>query len=53
MPPKIDIPDGCSSKNDANQNICFAYNLQSQGLPGEGIQVQEGRTRLLEERMFW
>ena len=49
--PKVDIPDGCVSKNDSNQNICFAFNRKS--LPGEGFQMQEGLACVLEEELFW
>ena len=38
--PKIDIPDGCSSKNDANQNICFAYNRKA--CPVRGFKCRRG-----------
>ena len=31
---KIDIPSNCSAKNDANQNICFAYNRKSCAVRG-------------------
>ena len=24
--PKVDIPEGCATRNDSNQNICFGYN---------------------------
>ena len=27
--PKVDIPDGCATKADSNQNICFGYNRKS------------------------
>ena len=38
--PKIDIPDGCASKNDANQNICFAYNRKA--CPVRGFKCRRG-----------
>lgn len=27
--PKVDIPEGCTTKNDSNQNICFGYNRKT------------------------
>lgn len=32
--PKVDIPDGCVTKDDANQNICFGYNRKSCSVRG-------------------
>ena len=38
--PKIDIPDGCASKNDSNQNICFAFNRKA--CPVRGFKCRRG-----------
>ena len=38
--PKVDIPDGCVSKNDSNQNICFAFNRKA--CPVRGFKCRRG-----------
>lgn len=37
---KIDIPQGCTAKNDSNQNICFGYNRKS--CPVRGAKCRRG-----------
>ena len=37
---KIDIPDGCTVKNDSNQNICFAFNRKA--CPVRGFKCRRG-----------
>ena len=49
--PKIDIPDGCSSKNDSNQNICFAFNRSVEEAymsAGERIALENMFSRLAQ-----
>ena len=33
-PGKVDLPPNCSAKNDANQNICFAFNRKACSVRG-------------------
>ena len=33
-PGKVDLPAGCSARNEANQNICFAFNRKSCAVRG-------------------
>ena len=47
--PKIDIPDGCSSKNDSSQNICFAFNRKA--CPVRGYYMFAGGRIALENML--
>ena len=38
--PKVDIPSDCATKDDANQNICFAYNRKT--CPVRGPKCRRG-----------